>query len=90
MINKNKETIEKLQILINQGKDFCKRNNFNKKTYEYLDLVIGRKVELKATIKTSIEWCEDEVKELKWFYKKGNRAERKLIELESHLKWLKE
>jgi hypothetical protein len=48
MINKNKEEIEKIKDLI---KSFKEGN---------IDTYALRK-ELKATIKTSIQWCEDEI-----------------------------
>jgi len=91
MINKNKETIEKIEKEI---EECFKDETNNPETNElYLNLL----TELKATIKTSIEWCEDEIEFLKSeFFGYPTLEERfirikireRLENLKSHLKWL--
>lgn len=72
MINKNKEEIEKIKDLI---KSFKEGN---------IDTYALRK-ELKATIKTSIQWCE-------WIlnYFDENEEPKIYEQLQIHLTWLKE
>lgn len=83
MITKNKETIEKLQKKVDRAKE-C-----NCSSYPF-------ELELEATIKTSIEWCEDEISFLENDIDGLNSSltdeavKDKLNQLKSHLKWLKE
>jgi len=97
MICKNKEEIENLQIAITGVEG------------------VYRQGQLKATIKTSILWCEDEInyivkkiselstsigyfdftkekhhKQLLQMEEQLKSDEKKFIELQTHLNWLKE
>ena len=97
MITKNKETIVKLQQEIRDTIKFahsCLDAERVELAYLKRDLLL---VELKATIQTSIEWCEDEIEFFKDnFYQRYNshwtheNIENKFKELTTHLKWLKE
>ena len=94
MITKNKETIEKIE----QEIEGCFKDETN--SPEINELYINLKTELKATIQTSIEWCEDEIEFLdaitKWrswermseFAQENIRNRIKGFQF--HLKWLKE
>jgi len=118
MINKNKETIEKIEKgcgAWSQGvvkglsvQMQCGNTGFKDK----LALCEICRAELKATIKTSIEWCEDEIEFLNskengllkfilwhnqrsllpydWFDYEHPRILKRLEQLTTHLKWLKE
>ena len=91
MINKNKQTIEKM-------KEESKTYSTYDWGYSFLQL------KLKTTIETSILWCEDEIEFLnKWItvfeviiMEEGTKIEmlqyldERKEQLTTHLKWLKE
>ena len=114
MINKNKETIEKMEeeidkLTYHKNHETCPECNLCG-TCEIL--LKPLKTQLKATIKTSIEWCEDEIEFLNskengllkfilwhnqrsllpydWFDYEHPRILKRLEQLTTHLKWLKE
>ena len=67
MINKNKEEIEKIEREINQRvKDKENKSFSNTEQMNDLLLIIAR-ANFKERIKTSIEWCEDEIEFLEEF-----------------------
>jgi len=103
-INKNKEEIEKIL----KGCGVWSQGNIKGLTIQMqcgddrfkdkIGLCEVCRAELKATIKTSIEWCEDEIKFLNERKKAYNDDERfmfsnfgeRLEQLQTHLNWLKE
>ena len=96
MITKNKETIEKLQ-------EGC-FSEFSYDSYDSYDICQKGGLcprcegKIEATIKTSIEWCEDEIDflNLKKIQIVGKTKDiefeirKRLQQLTFHLKWLKQ
>ena len=89
MINKNKEQIEMIEELIGHNL----KHGFQRGSQVNMLLDI----ELEATIKTSIDWCEDEIEFLDKILKTPMEPCKESIlilkginELQTHLTWLKE
>lgn len=95
MITKNKTEIEKILKEIEELKKDDLSCQF---TAQYDEEIETLKKILQATIKTSIQWCEDEIEFLKVLDKHCrkkelliiNEVDDKLQHLQSHLKWLNE
>ena len=106
MINKNKEEIEKILKKIEKRAKFLTFHNKSIQRqmrmcdFELRDLML----QLQERIKTSIEWCEDEIEFLenltmplinnsmdsKINQRFYKEFEEKKEQLQSHLKWLKQ
>jgi hypothetical protein len=95
MITKNKEEIEKIENMFLIEKE-CKYKNYYEEEQRISNLM-NLKSELKATIKTSIQWCEGVLNlfpaiEQILFTNKITffGLQKKKEQLQSHLEWLKQ
>jgi hypothetical protein len=100
----NKKEIEELEKEIEKRKEYLETEIKNSKikrfpinTLEDIDIILNKLIsEYKATIKTSIQWCEDEIEDIKWLKLTSNEeriknfASKKYQQLTEHLIWLKE